>query len=123
MRDVIIVTKDGKRIKSQFAEYNKKNGLIKLEKDIKVIDKENNEMQAEYAEYDSNKKKFKTFGVTKIITNKNYIIESEDVTFDNLKKIIFSKKNSYIIDKDKNKIFLDNFEYGTDNSIFKSIDT
>ncbi len=120
-RDVIIVTKDGKRIKSQFAEYNKKNGLIKLEKDIKVIDKENNEMQAEYAEYDSNKKKFKTFGVTKIITNKNYIIESEDVTFDNLKKIIFSKKNSYIIDKDQNKIFLDNFEYGTDNSIFKSI--
>ena len=99
----------------------KKNGLIKLEKDIKVIDKENNEMQAEYAEYDSNKKNLKHSKVTKIITNKNYIIESEDVTFDNLKKIIFSKKNSYIIDKDQNKIFLDNFEYGTDNSIFKSI--
>ena len=45
-RDVKIVTKDGKRIKSQFAEYNKKNGLIKLEKDIKVIDKENNETKS-----------------------------------------------------------------------------
>ena len=107
-----MLQKDGKRIKSQFAEYNKKNGLIKLEKDIKVIDKENNEMQAEYAEYDSNKKKFKTFGVTKIITNKNYIIESEDVTFDNLKKLYFLRKILILLIKIKIK-FLDNFEYGT----------
>ena len=49
--DVIIKTNEGKQIFSDFAEYNKKLGLIKLKGNIKVVDDKNNIIETNYAEY------------------------------------------------------------------------
>ena len=57
---------------------------------------------------------------TKISTSENYIIESSDITLDNSKKRIFQKKTT-VTDQDNNQIFVDNFDFETENSIFKSI--
>ena len=73
------------------------------------------------AEYDENSKIFKTFGPTKILTEKKYLINSKDIILNNSKKFIRSQENTTIVDQDSNKIFLENFEYRTNNSIFKSV--
>ena len=60
-------------------------------------------------------------GPTTITTTEKYIIEGEDIFFDNGKGFILSEKNAVITDKEKNKIYLENFEYLTQSNIFKSI--
>ena len=54
-------------------------------------------------------------------TSENYIIEGSDITLNNTRKQIFSDRKTVIIDQDKNKIFLDNFDYQIGINIFKSI--
>ncbi len=119
--DVEIKTQDGKLITSNFAEYNKKTGLIILKNNIRAIDVENNIIETNYAEYNDKTKIFKSIGDTKIITSKNYIINGKDIIFNNDKKSIVSDKKSLITDVDDNQIYLDNFEYKTKDNIFKSI--
>ena len=41
--------------------------------------------------------------------------------FDNKKKLIKSDQNSILQDQDKNKIFLENFEYSINANFFKSV--
>ena len=41
--------------------------------------------------------------------------------FDNIKNIINSNKKALITDNENNKIYLDNFEYQTEDNIFKSL--
>jgi LPS-assembly protein len=118
---VIIKTKENSTIKSEYAEYNKNNGLIKLKDKITLIDKKNNKVETNYAEYNEKTKVFKSMGPTKIITSENYIVNSQDVTFDNYQNFITSKKNTSITDLDNNKIYLENFEFLTEQNIFKSI--
>ena len=43
------------------------------------------------------------------------------MTLNNSKKHIFSEMETTIIDPDKNKIFVTNFDYQIKNNIFKSI--
>ena len=119
--EVKIVTQNNSIINSEFAEYNKKDGIIKLKQKIKLIDEKNNIVETELAEYDENSKIFKTFGPTKILTEKKYLINSKDIILNNSKKFIRSQENTTIVDQDSNKIFLENFEYRTNNSIFKSV--
>ena len=68
--EVKIKTQDGKIINSNYAEYNKKTGLIILKNNIKAVDVENNIIETNYAEYNDKTKIFKTVGDTKIVTSK-----------------------------------------------------
>ena len=119
--EVNVKTKDGYIITSDFAEYNKSTGILILKRKITGTDKENNIINAEFAQYNENTKILITTGATKITTSENYIIEGSDITLNNKKKQIFSDRKTVIIDQDKNKIFLDNFDYQIGINIFKSI--
>ena len=119
--EVVITTSEKNIIKSDYAEYNKKKGIITLKKNIKAIDNKENIIDADFAIYNENFKRLNSLGPTKITTSENYIIEGSDIIFDDLKKFISSEKKTKIIDQENNKIFLDNFEYLTEDYIFKSI--
>ncbi len=118
--NVTVKTKE-KVIKSDYAKYNKKLGLIIIKDNIIATDNFNNIIQTEYAEYNENKKILLSKGLTKIITPKGYKLEGEDITLNNDEKRIFSNKNSILKDLEGNEIFLENFEYSSENNIFKSI--
>ena len=75
-------------------------------------------MEADYIEKD---RVFRTYGFTKIITTENYIIEGNDIILNKNENSIKSEKETIIIDNEKNKIKLNNFEYNRKNKIFKSI--
>ena len=121
MKIVFIKTEDNKTIKSDYLEYNKSTGFLKLRKNIEVRDSKNNTIKTENAEYFENKKVFKSIGPTEVITSENFIIEGKDIIFDNNKKFINSNNNATLTDNDKNKIYLENFEYLINENIFKSI--
>ena len=119
--EVKVKTTDGYIINSDSAEYNKNAGILILKKNITGIDKENNIIKASLAQYNEKSKIFKTTGPTKIITSENYTIESSDIILDNSERKIFSEKQAVVIDKDENKISVENFEFQSKNNIFKSI--
>ena len=118
--DVVIQTQEKYIIKSDYAEYNKSSGLIKLRNNVRAQDDENNLVETNYAEYDENKKIFKSLGPTKILTAENYIVEGENIIIEK-DKLIKSDQKSILTDKDENKIFLENFEFQSKLGIFKSI--
>jgi len=119
--DVIVTTSDNNILKSDYAEYDKKKGIIILKRNIEVIDNKENKINSGHAIYNENLKLLESIGPTKIITSENYIIEGDDIIFDSLNGFIISKKKTTITDPDKNKIYLNNFEYLINNYIFKSI--
>ena len=61
---VIFKTKENKTIKSDYAEYDKKNGFILLKKNVILIDQNLNKITTDHAEYNENKKIFKSIGPT-----------------------------------------------------------
>ena len=118
--EVIVKTSDH-IIKSQFAEYDRGKGFLILKDEIVITDNKKNKLNTNYAEFYEEKDVFITKGKTKVETIENYILNGEDLIIDNQKKIIKSEKNSILIDKEDNNIFLDNFEYDLEKSLFKSI--
>ena len=50
-KEVFLKTDDGYEINSEYAEYNKKTGLIKLKNNIIGKDKKNNIIKTDHAEY------------------------------------------------------------------------
>ena len=119
-KDVTVKT-EGNTINSDYVEYNKKKGILKIKKDVVAKDVDNNVIRSEMAEYNENTKIFKSFGPTTILTSERYFIEGEDITADTKNKIIESNNDTIITDQDKNKIFLQNFKYISNENIFKSI--
>ena len=117
--NVIFKTQDNKTIKSEYAEYDKKNGLIKLKDQVTLQDEKNNIILTEDAEYFESKKQFKSYGKTIIKTYDGYTIESQNILLD--KKKAVSKDNTIIKDLDNNIIYLENFEFLSDENIFKSV--
>ena len=87
--NVIFKTQDNKTIKSEYAEYDKKNGLIKLKDQVTLQDEKNNIILTEDAEYFESKKQFKSYGKTIIKTYDGYTIESQNILLD--KKKLFQK--------------------------------
>ena len=118
---VSIQTEDNYLITSDFAEYNKETGIIILKRNIIGIDDSNNTIKTSYAEYNELSKILISKGQTEIITSDNYIVEGSDITLDNNFKFMKSDNDAVVTDQDKNKIYLNNFDYQTKNSIFKSI--
>ena len=94
---------------------------MKIKKNVVAKDVDNNVIRSEMAEYNENTKIFKSFGPTTILTSERYFIEGEDITADTKNKIIDSNNDTIITDQDKNKIFLQNFKYISNENIFKSI--
>ena len=70
--EVVIKTKE-KIIKSNYAKYNKKIGLLIIKDNVIATDIQNNIIQTEYAEYIENSKILLSKGPTKITTPDNYI--------------------------------------------------
>ncbi len=118
--DVVVKAKN-KTIKSQYVKYNKKTGLLILNKNIIAEDKDNNIITADNAEFDENKEIFKTFGPTNIITSEKYEVKSRDIIINNKNKTISSNELTSISDPEGNYIELQNFDYQIKNNIFKSI--
>ena len=119
--DVVITTPKKNIIKSDFAEYDKKNGIIILKKNIQAIDNKKNKIKSNNAIYNENLQLLKSIGPTKIVTAENYIISGDDIIFDDLNGLINSSKKTTIIDPNNNKIYLNNFQYLVEDNIFKSI--
>ena len=90
---------------------DKKTKTTLLTGNVEAKDNLNNTVFTEKAEYNKDQNTFETFGITKIVTSEGYILEGEDIFFDNNKKIISSNNKSLILDKDKNKIYLEMFNY------------
>ncbi|MDA8822391.1 hypothetical protein N9N34_01525 [Candidatus Pelagibacter bacterium] len=118
--DVVIKSKE-KTIKSDYVKYNKETGYLLIKNNITVYDNNNNVIKADYAEYFEKDKILRTTGFTTVTTSENYFLEGSDITVDSSKKIINSNTNSIIKDQDGNKISLENFEYLSEENIFKSI--
>ena len=118
--EVVVKTRD-KILKSEFAKYNKSKGFLILRKNISILDEKNNKIFTDYAEYYENEELIKTIGKTQMQTVENYTLNSEDVLVDNKNQFIKSNKKSSLIDEDGNQIFLENFEYSLQKSLFKSI--
>ena len=77
--EVFITTQDENVIKSDYAEYNKLSGLVKLRGNIIAKDNQQNKIETKIAEFDENKDIFKSIGPTTITTTENYIIEGTDI--------------------------------------------
>tara|TARA_B100000963_G_scaffold360919_1_gene393872 strand:- start:2132 stop:4531 length:2400 start_codon:yes stop_codon:yes gene_type:complete len=118
--DVLIKDKQN-LIKSDYAKYDKKKNFFILRKNIMLEDKNGHKFYGEYATYDKVNKIFVTVGKSNFTTSKGYSAETEDMVINIEKGLAFSKKNSSIEDLEGNLINLDNFEYQTNNNIFKSI--
>ena len=118
--EVVIKTKE-KVIKSNYVKYNKKTGILIIKDNIKVTDKKNNIVVTNYAEYNEKNKNFISKGPTTVQMSEGYTLSGEDILINNNKKMIASNKKSTLIDKDKNEIFLENFEYSANSNIIKSL--
>ena len=119
--EVIVTTHEGDKIKSDYAEYNKKKGILVVKNNVEARDVKKNVIFTDYAEYDEFNKLLITRGPTKIITTEKYIINGKNIVVNGKDEVIKSKDNASITDLDNNEIFLDNFEYQKSKNIFKSI--
>ncbi len=108
-------------IKSSSVSIDKKNQTSVFKNNVIATDNRNNKFQTDFAEYNKKLSILKSKGNTKIITSEGYIVKGTDIIFDNKKKVIYSKNKASIQDLSKNDIQLENFEYFTEKSFFKSI--
>ena len=74
--NVTVQTK-GKKITSQYAEFDKVSQKIILKNDIVAEDAFKNIIKSKYAEYNDIKNTFKTVGATSLITSKEYSLDGE----------------------------------------------
>ena len=71
----VLIVEENYTIKSDYAEYNKKEGIIVLKDNIVATDIDLNEVKATYAEYNENVKTLKTIGKTYIKTSEKYFLD------------------------------------------------
>ena len=108
-------------IQSLNITIDKKTKTTIFQNEVSAEDEKNNKLLTEYAEYNKDLQLFKTIGKTTVLTSGGFIIEGNDVIFDNNIKYIKSDNPATIKDLEKNEIYLDNFEYSTSDSFFKSV--
>ena len=117
----VVVKTQNKVIQSDYAKYDKLNGYLLLKENITLVDEKNNKLFTNFAEYYENEQIFNTKGYTKVETEELYTLQGENVFLENKKKVIKSEKNSTLVDQEGNKIFIENFEYLINDSLFKSL--
>ncbi len=108
-------------IQSLNITIDKKKKTTIFQNEVSAEDKKNNKLLTNYAEYNKDLKLFKTVGKTTVFTAGGFVIEGKDVIFDHNLNYIKSDDPATVQDLEKNRIYLDNFEYSTSNSFFKSV--
>ena len=73
----------GNIIRSNYAEYDKKNNIIFLKDSIIVNDTDNNILKTEQATYNEKLKIFKANGKTTFKSPKGYFLEGSDISLNN----------------------------------------
>ncbi len=112
---------DDLEINAKKISLDKKNEVTIFEDQVFIKDEEKNIIRSDYVIFDNKLKKLDIRGKVEIETNQGYFVQSEDVVLDKKKNILISKKPSIITDIQKNRIYLDNFEYNIKKKEFKSI--
>ncbi len=112
---------DNLNIQSSEISIDKKSLLTIFKGDVVATDSKNNIFKSEYAEYKKSLKLLKSKGKTTILTSEGYFLTGENIIFDNKNRIIKSDNAATIKDLENNNIYLENFEYSTENNFFKSI--
>ena len=107
-------------INSNNAKYDDIKKITILEGDVNLEDGKGNKLFSEYAEYNKLNGLIKTVGTTKIITSNNFEVLGSNMIFDNKKKSIYSNYKTQIKDNDGNKILLGMFSYSMATNIFFS---
>ncbi len=120
-KDNVTVKKAGKKITSQYAEFNKDAQTIILKDNIIAKDNFENIVKTNYAEFNNINDTLKTIGSTTFLSAKNYVLEGENIFFDNKNEIIKSDTTAILKDPSGNEIYLENFEYLVKENIFKSV--
>jgi len=108
-------------IQSSSISIDKISKLSIFKDNVTVVDTKGNILKTNYAEYDKKNELLKSKGKTSIQTSEGYFLTSTNITFDNIKKIIRSEEPTILNDLENNNIYLENFEYSTKNNFFKSI--
>jgi LPS-assembly protein len=107
-------------INSSKVQHDNLNKVTIFEGNVNSIDSKGNKFFSEYAQYNKIDGIIKTKGNTKIITAGGFEATGKNVILDNKKKLIYSNYKTQIEDKDGNKITVDMFNYSTLTSIFFS---
>ncbi|MDC0903007.1 LPS assembly protein LptD [Pelagibacteraceae bacterium] len=108
-------------IKSSNISINKKEKISVFKDSVVATDAQNNIFKSEYAEYKKDLKLLISKGKTTILTSSGYFLTGNNITFDNQSQFIRSDEPAKIKDLENNNIYLENFEYSTKNSFFKSV--
>ena len=107
-------------IKSSNIKYDDVNKITIFEGNVSSSDKQGNKLFSNYAKYNKLEGLYETKGKTTIITSSGYEVTSSNVFFDDKKNIIFSNFKTSIVDKDGNNILVDMFNYSILTNIFFS---
>ncbi len=107
-------------IQSSEISIDKKTRLTIFKGDVVATDFKKNIFRSDYAEYKKDLKFLKSKGETIIETSEGYLLTGSDIIFDNKNRVIKSVNKAIIKDLENNNIFLENFEYSTENNFFKS---
>ena len=91
-----------------------------FEGNVVATDINNNQIFADLAKYNKKLGLYETFGPTKIITSEGTILEGSDILYSDQNQLISSTQKAEIVDKSKNKIFLEMFNYVIDKNLFLS---
>ena len=107
-------------IKSSGVTIDKEKKLTIFKDNVVATDSKNNIFKSDYAEYDKNLKLLKSIGNTTIKTSGGYLISGNNIIFDNKNNFLKSNEPLIIEDLDKNSIYLESFEYSTNQNFFRS---
>ncbi len=107
-------------IDSSKIQYDKEKKITIFQENVRLKDEKGNQLFSDYAKYNKFNGIVKTTGYTKIITSGGFEVTGKNITYDNNKKKIQSSYKTQIKDKDGNKIFVDMFTYSILTNIFFS---
>ncbi len=119
--DVEVKDQFNNLFKADYVLYNRESNFLELKGNILSKDISGNIFRTTKATYDNNNKIFKSFGKSNFETLEGYKIEAGDIIIDNKNFFISSDEKAFIIDKEGNEIYLENFEYFKQKNIFKSV--
>ena len=108
------------KINAKSMSIDKDTKIVFLKDQVSITDEKNNYLEATEADYLKEQDLVKTYGYTKVTTSGLYNITGTYFIFDNLNGFISSDKPAVIIDKEKNKISVQNFYYDKDKNLYSS---
>ncbi len=108
-------------IQAKKISVDKKKEITIFQDEVVIKDNQNNYIKSDYVIFDKKLQKLNIQGKVGILTSEGYSVESENVTMDKQKSTLISESPTIITDVQKNKIYLNNFEYNSKEKKFKSI--